>query len=92
MSTSSVQEKQSDLNLETVINITRYGSKLRLLRIISLVLKFIALLKSKDDHSKEVHGDELITAEDKWVMSIQKQTFSESYQQLICGKPAMYNG
>ena len=69
-------------NLETV---TRYGSKLELLRITSLVLKFIALLKSKnDDQSWELHGDELMAAQDKWVMSIQKQVFSKEYHQLLC--------
>ena len=39
VSISSVQENQSDFNLETVIDIARYGSKLKLLRITSLVLK-----------------------------------------------------
>ena len=93
VSTSSVQEKQPVLNLETVIDITRYSSKLRLLRITGLVLKFIVLLNSKgNDHSRELHGDEWIIAEDKWVMSIQKQAFSEEYQQLLCRKPVMYRG
>ena len=79
--------------METVIDITRYSSKLRLLSITALVLKFIALLKSKGkDQSRELHGDDLIIAEDKWAMSIQKQTFSEEYQQLLCGKPVMYRG
>ena len=76
-----------------MINITRYSSKLRLLKITGLVLKFITLLKSKDNNqSRELHGDELIVVEDKWVMSIQKQAFSEEYQQLLCGKPVMYRG
>ena len=93
VSTSSAQEKQLVLNLATVINITKCSSKLRLLRIPSLVLKFIALLKSKgNNQSKELHGDELIISEDKWVMSIQKQDFSEEYQQLLYGKPVMYRG
>ena len=66
VSTSPAQEKQPVLTLEIVIDITRYGSKLRLLRITGLVLRFIALVKSKDDdQSRELHGDESIAAEDK---------------------------
>ena len=90
---SSAQEKQPVLTLETVIDITRCSLKLRPLRVTGLVLKFIALLKSKgNDQSRELRGDELIVAEDKWVMSTQKRAFSEEYQQLLCGKPVMYRG
>ena len=63
-----------------MIVITRYSSKRRLFIITGHVLKFIALLKSKGNgQSKELHGDELIGAEDKWVMYTQKQAFSEEY-------------
>ena len=78
VSTSSVQENQSDFNLETVIDIARYGSKLKLLRITSLILKFIALLKSKnDDQSRELYGDELMAAEDKWVICLYRNRPSQ---------------
>ena len=88
VSASSSSNEQSNLNLEVVIDLTRYGSKCRLLRITGYVLKFIALLKSKsNDQSKSLKGDDLIVAEDKWVMSIQRHTFTEEYQQLVCGKP-----
>ena len=43
--THSAQEEQSNLNLKTVINIERYGSKFRLLRNTELGLKLIVLLK-----------------------------------------------
>ena len=39
-----------------------------------------------------MNGDDLIAAENKWVMSIQKHTFVEEYQQLVAGRLGTYRG
>ena len=63
VSASSSSNEQSNLNLEAVIDLTRHGSKRRLLRITGLVLKFLVLLKSKsNDQSMSLKGDDLIVA------------------------------
>ena len=57
------------------------------------MLKFISLLKSRsNDQLRELNGDDLVAAEDKWVMSIQRHTFVEEYQHLVAGRPVTYRG
>ena len=91
--TSSSSDDQSNLDLETIIDHTKYSSKLKLLRITGLVLKFISLLKPRsNDQPRELNGDDLVAAEDKWVMSIQRHMFVEEYRQLVAGRPVTHRG
>ena len=91
-SASSSSDEQSKLNLEAIIDITEHSSKRKLLRITGVVLKFIALLKRGNNQTKELNGGDLMAAEDKWVMSIQRHAFTEEYQRLACGKTVVYRG
>ena len=78
------------LNLEAVIDIEGYSSKVKLLRVTALVLRFVTCLKSRDsrpheDNAKGPTAAELKEAEDQWVKSVQRSTFTEEYQRLLSG-------
>ena len=68
-----------------------YGPNLRLL---SLVLKFIALLKSSDDDQSRcaVTWRCIDYSRRQVVMHVYTETFTEEYQQLLCVRPVMYRG
>ena len=66
------------LNLDTIIDVKRYRSKLKLLRVTALVMKFVTQLKEK---ATEVnHHDTIVMdlreAESRWVKSIQRSSFA----------------
>lgn len=75
---------ETRLNLEAIMDISRWNSKLKLLRVTGTVLKFIRLLKSKDraNVSKDLTAEELREAECLWIKSIQRNNFPEEYKQL----------
>ena len=74
-------------NLEEIMDIERYGSKLRLLRITVYVLKFIRLLRGDRGavKSKELKAEDLNFAEVTWVRGVQAHSFATERQDLLHG-------
>ena len=66
------------LDLETMLEIKRYSTKVKLLRVTGTVLKFVALLRSNDRNrvSRTLNGTDLTEAEILWIKSIQKNIIS----------------
>ena len=82
------------LNLDMIIDVKRYSSKLKLLRVTALVMKFVTQLKEK---ATEVnHRDTIVMdlreAESRWVKSIQRSSFAEEYRRLLSGESVIYKG
>ena len=76
------------INLEKVIVLERFGSKLRLLRVTALVIKFTKILiqKVRDPGNPEpkcLSARNLKSAEELWVKSIQWQAFPREYHDLL---------
>ena len=60
-------------DLERVIDITRFSSKIKLLRTTALVLKFVKLLKESGDitDSRSILPQEVAEAKKLWIKAIQ---------------------
>ena len=70
-----------NIDFEAIIDIERYSSKLKLLRVTTLVLRLVTYLKSRhcEDNVNGPTASELKDAKDRWVKSIQRNTFTEEY-------------
>jgi len=82
------------VNLGRVIVPERFGSRLKLLTVTALVIKFtkILILKVKDlgnPESKCLSGKDLRSAEELWVKSVQQRVFPNEYHDLL-PEAAMY--
>lgn len=79
------------INLEKVIVLERFGSRLRLLRVTALVIRFTKILiqKVRDQGNPEpkcLSARDLKSAEELWVKSIQQQAFPSEYHVLLLNK------
>ena len=74
-------------NLEEIMEIERYGSKLKLLRVTAYVLKFIRLLRGDRGavKSKKVRAEDLNFAEVTWIRGAQAHSFATERQNLLHG-------
>ena len=74
-------------NLEKIMDIERYGSKLRLLRVTAYVLKFIRLLRGDRGavKSKDLRAEDLNFAEVTWIRGVQAHSFATERQNLLHG-------
>ena len=74
-------------NLEKIMDIERYGSKLRLLRVTAYVLKFIRLLRGDRGavKSKDLRAEDLNFAEVTWIRGVQAHSFGTERQDLLHG-------
>ena len=74
-------------NLEEIMDIERYGSKLKLLRVTAYVLKFIRLLRGDGGavKSKELKAEDLNFAEVTWIRGVQAHSFGTERQNLLHG-------
>lgn len=88
----SVTNNDQFLDLESVLEIKRYSTKVKLLRVTGTVLKFITLLRSNDRTriSHTLNGTDLNEAEILWIKSIQRSSFPEEYHLLKDGKSVIY--
>ena len=69
------------------MEIDRYGSKLRLLRVTATVLLVTEIFKkARKDKPKEVTAQDMAKAEALWIKTIQSQSFGGEYKQLREGK------
>ena len=77
--------------LESVMDISRYGSMRKLIRVTGLVIKFVDLLKSKTTSKSETfNAVNLKRAEEAWVRSIQLNSFPNEYGKLISENNVVY--
>jgi len=69
----SIAEQEDTLNLSRLFDMTRYGSKLKLLRITGLVLKCVDVLKAKRKRPLmcQLEAKDLKGAEVFWIRDIQ---------------------
>ena len=90
-----VADKDRDTaNLETLFDLRRYSTKLKLLRVTGWVLKFIGLLRNTRSQPRQegLDANDMREAELKWLKSIQNHVFSTEYKKLLSSKYVMYNG
>ena len=74
----------SSVHLENIIDIERYGTKLKLLRVTAIVLRFIKMLKRRSNvHVGALTGEELHSAEVEWIRSVQTNSFINEQQTLM---------
>ena len=74
----------SSVHLENIIDIERYGTKLKLLRVTAMVLRFIKMLKRRSNvHVVALTGEELHSAEVEWIRSVQTNSFINEQQTLM---------
>ena len=88
----SVVKEDQLLEMEAIFEIKRYSTKIKVLRITAIVLKFVNLLRQQERTRvpQTLNGMDLEKAEILWIKSIQKSLFSEHYQKLIDGKTVIY--
>ena len=88
----SVAKEDQLLEMEAIFEIKKYSTKIKLLRITGIVLKFVDLLRRNERTrmSQMLNGMDLEKAGILWIKSIQKSLFPELYQQLIDGKTVIY--
>lgn len=83
----SIQLNKATVNLEKVMEINRYGSKLRLLRITATILVATEIfMKTRKDKPKGVMPHDMARAERCWIRTVQYQSFEVEYRQLQGGK------
>ena len=74
-------------NLEEMMDIERYGSKLKLLRVTAYMMKFIRLLMGDRGavKSKDLRAEDLNFAEDTRIRGVQAHSFAMERQDLLHG-------
>ena len=84
----------SCIDLAAVIDIERYSSKLKLLKVTALVLRVLTYMKSRhcESNVRDPTAAEVKEADVLWVKSIQRTTFTKEYQRLLSGETVNYKG
>ena len=84
---STAQVPSPYIDLEAIISPERYSTRLKLLRVTALVLKFVEKLRtSASRRSKEMLTAEgLSKAEQMWTKTVQRRCFSQEAQKLARG-------
>ena len=74
-------------NLEEMMDIERYGSKLKLLRVTAYMMKFIRLLMGDRGavKSKDLRAEDLNFAEDTWIRGVHAHSFAMERQDHLHG-------
>ena len=76
----SVCSNEATVNLESVIEINRYGSKLKLLRVTATVLVATEIFtRVRKDKPRRVIAQDMVRAERLWMKTVQYQSFQEEY-------------
>ena len=86
--TNTTDQQIKVANLEKAIQVERFGSKLKLLRVTAQV-KFIGMLcKAKENggrqDSNKLSAQDLQAAEELWIKSVQLSGFPNEHQKLLC--------
>ena len=75
------------VNLEKCMNVENFRSRIKLLHVTSIILKFIALLKKDPNVQKSViTAEDISSADHKWTQTIQSNSFSTEWQRLHNGE------
>ena len=83
----SLAEQDDTRNLSRLFDMTMYGTKLKLLRVTGLVLKYVDMLKAKGGRSVcKLEAKDLREAEVLWIKDNQRQCFADEYRKLHWGK------
>ena len=83
------------VTLDVIIDTDRHGSKTKLLRVTAMVVKFTRLCQ-KDignpigSETLELTVQDLQSAEELWIKSIQRQAFPKEYQNLVHNKREVF--
>ena len=73
------------------MDVSRYRSLFKLIRVTGLVLKFTALLKNRQTKGPNIlNTEDLRRAEDVWVTSIQMKSFPDEYSKLVSREVVVY--
>jgi hypothetical protein len=70
------------------IDIQRYSTLTKLLRVTALVLKFIRKLKNVKDDAKYLTCDDLRQAENLWIVYVQRNIYNKDYKNIQKKKPS----
>ena len=83
----SQQVARPSIDLEGIISPERYSTRLKLLHVTALVLKFVERLNTSSSHrSKEIlTAESLSRAEQMWTKTVQGQCFPQERQELAKG-------
>ena len=84
------EAKPITVNLDKVIDPTRYSSKTKLLWVTATVMKVAQFWMNKGKKPQSwtpVEAGELNRAEEKWIQTLQQNCFSEELRVLRSGKP-----
>ena len=85
----------STVRLDAIIDTDRHGSKIKLLRVTTMVVKFTRLCQ-KDIGNQILSGtleltvQDLQSAEELWIKSIQQQAFPNEYQNIVHNKREVF--
>ncbi|XP_065893454.1 uncharacterized protein [Dysidea avara] len=88
---SSQNSHECCLNIEAIMDVSRYRSLLKLMKVTGLVLKFISVLKNRQAKGPNIlDAKDLRQAEDVWVTSIQLNSFPDERSKLVSGEVVVY--
>ena len=88
----SAADEHPTCTVSDVIDITRYSSRLKVLRVTAWVLKFVRLFRSEERNiNRKLEASDLKEAECMWIRDIQKNCFTNEYRELMSGKKIIYN-
>ena len=89
-----VADKDRDtIDLEAIIDIQRFSTKLKLLHVTAWILKFISATRATRGQSLHtgIDANELKEAERRRIKSIQRHEFATEYRNLLSGKNLVYH-
>jgi len=88
----SAADEHPICTVSDVIDITRYSSRIKVLRVTAWVLKFVCKFKSKEGNlDMKLEARDLREAEHVWIRDIQRKCFTSEYRELVSGKKMIYN-
>lgn len=76
---------------EPIIDISRYSSYIKLLRVTAWILRFIHNCRSKQHTTEELTSIEIDKARNYWIRTVQQQSFSSEVHALTNGNPLPKN-
>ena len=77
----SKSNSTTNLNIAQIIDVTRYSSLNKLLRITAYVVKATEIMR-KNQNNKQLTASDLNSAERLWIHAVQQHTYADEIQQL----------
>ena len=85
---ATTEAERATNNLEKIMDVTRYSSKVKLLRVTATVIKVAQFWKKKGKNPQSwipIEAVDLSKAEERWIQTIQQNCFSEEFKLLKSG-------